>query len=296
MQYEDIKSFAFTATKAMLCVTRALSLIFSPPYSPLRNKTHMDCRPRILHGSNVSRSTSLSPPREAHRVVSGEATISLPEWQAWGTSSPVPAMVTEIVEDLKVLERETDAQMSFGSNHGKLQVNDSTPFQFFLFRKNNVWCLYPNKNAGTKSVQDSFARDPSTGIDFPPKMTNGDETMNFILIDGTWSNSAAMFRRLKEQAKLVWGDDLPCISLSAGASAMHKLRPQPSWDRTCTAAAAIGLLCELQVLPAFSSLGLDKKAEALENALEVLLQALTDRRLRMGRSITRRERHNRDIC
>ncbi|KAJ0429619.1 putative DTW domain-containing protein DTWD2/YfiP [Helianthus annuus] len=47
---------------------------------------------------------------------------------------------------------------------------------------------------------------------------------NFILIDGTWSNSAAMFRRLKERADLIWGDDLPCISLSTGASAMHKLR------------------------------------------------------------------------
>lgn len=27
--------------------------------------------------------------------------------------------------------------------------------------------------------------------------TNQDEIMHFILIDGTWSNSAAMFRRLK---------------------------------------------------------------------------------------------------
>ena len=30
---------------------------------------------------------------------------------------------------------------------------------------------------------------------------------------------------LQEQAKLAWGEeDLPCISLTAGASAMHKLR------------------------------------------------------------------------
>lgn len=27
--------------------------------------------------------------------------------------------------------------------------------------------------------------------------TNGDKTLNFILIDGTWSNSNAMFSRLK---------------------------------------------------------------------------------------------------
>ncbi|GKV36683.1 hypothetical protein SLEP1_g44786 [Rubroshorea leprosula] len=33
-----------------------------------------------------------------------------------------------------------------------------------------------------------------------------------------------MFKRLKEQAKLIWGEDLPCISLATGASAMHKLR------------------------------------------------------------------------
>ncbi|GKV36682.1 hypothetical protein SLEP1_g44786 [Rubroshorea leprosula] len=105
-----------------------------------------------------------------------------------------------------------------------------------------------------------------------------------------------MFKRLKEQAKLIWGEDLPCISLATGASAMHKLRPQPSWDRTCTAAAAIGLLDELQFLPEYSSFGLDKQAEALENALVVLLEALTARRLRMGRSITRRVRYSSNIC
>ena len=27
--------------------------------------------------------------------------------------------------------------------------------------------------------------------------TSADETLNFVLIDGTWNNSAAMFRRLK---------------------------------------------------------------------------------------------------
>lgn len=106
-----------------------------------------------------------------------------------------------------------------------------------------------------------------------------------------------MFRRLKEQAKLAWGEeDLPCISLAMGASAMHKLRPQPSWDRTCTAAAAIGLLSELQLIPEFGSYGLDKQAEAVEDALAVLLEALTARRLRMGRSISRKQRHNTDIC
>jgi len=69
-----------------------------------------------------------------------------------------------------------------------------------------------------------------------------------------------------------------------------KGRPQPSWDRTCTAAAAAGLLSELQLLPQFSSIELDKQEEAVEHALTVLLDALTKRRVRMGRSITRKVR------
>ncbi|KAL0301457.1 UNVERIFIED_CONTAM: hypothetical protein Sradi_6422500, partial [Sesamum radiatum] len=105
-----------------------------------------------------------------------------------------------------------------------------------------------------------------------------------------------LYMHPKDRAKLVWGQELRCISLNTGVSLMHKLRPQPSWDRTCTAAAAIGLLYELQLVPEFSSFGLEKQAEAVDKALEVLLEALTARRLRMGRSISRRERHNRDIC
>ncbi|KAL9322463.1 hypothetical protein ACSQ67_010516 [Phaseolus vulgaris] len=97
------------------------------------------------------------------------------------------------------------------------------------------------------------------------KQLKVETTQHFILIDGTWSNSAAMFRRLQG-------------------------RPQPSWDRTCTAAAAAGLLSELQLLPQFSSIELDKQEEAVEHALTVLLDALTKRRVRMGRSITRKVR------
>lgn len=101
---------------------------------------------------------------------------------------------------------------------------------------------------------------------------------------------------LQERAELMWGDDLPCISLATGASAMHKLRPQPSWDRTCTAGAAIGLLDELHLVSRFNSLGLDKQAEAVENGVDVLLASLTSRRVRMGRSITRTQRHHNDFC
>ncbi|ONK66375.1 uncharacterized protein A4U43_C06F7110 [Asparagus officinalis] len=155
-----------------------------------------------------------------------------------------------------------------------------------------VWFLYPNKNAYPKSVQDIF--DSS----FKPedhRMDQMEKPINFVLLDGTWSNSAAMYRRLKEKWTSVWGeDDLPCVSLSTtGASVMHKLRPQPSWDRTCTAAAAAGVLSELSYhYPESNLYGLDKQAEAIENGLDVLLEALTARRLRRGRSIARKERRN----
>ncbi|KAG4386030.1 hypothetical protein AAZX31_12G193000 [Glycine max] len=49
--------------------------------------------------------------------------VSLQEWQGWGTTSPLPTMVAQIVEDLKVLEEDLDAHMSFGGNGGKLQGN-----------------------------------------------------------------------------------------------------------------------------------------------------------------------------
>ncbi|KAL5864888.1 hypothetical protein ACOSQ3_002402 [Xanthoceras sorbifolium] len=384
-----------------ITTSRAFGFKFSLPFLIFSTKTHMDSPPRNLFMSSVSR----SPPREAHIEDTGDGIISLQEWQGWGSVSPLPAMVNQIVGDLKALETKTDAQMSFGGIGGKLQgdfkvredkkhratyqaLGDSgKKLQFFAARqiacrllgsrgylcqkcwlamedcmcskvkpctlwhgvrfwlymhpkdflrqnntgkllwqvfgvqsatlclfgiaedekimwdafkhagKSKVWCLYPNKNAVTMSVQDTFSPGSSANLEDTPVMTDGVKTLNFVLIDGTWSNSAAMFNRLKEQAESAWGEeDIPCISLSMGASAMHKLRPQPSWDRTCTAAAAIGLLSELQLLPEFSSYGLEEQAEAVEDALVVLLEALTARRLRMGRSITRKLRHNRDIC
>ncbi|PQQ07498.1 uncharacterized protein Pyn_23529 [Prunus yedoensis var. nudiflora] len=38
-----------------------------------------------------------------------------------GHHVPLPAMVTKVVEDLKALEKDIDAQMSFGGSGGKLQ-------------------------------------------------------------------------------------------------------------------------------------------------------------------------------
>ncbi|KAI3921299.1 hypothetical protein MKW92_036675 [Papaver armeniacum] len=318
--------------------------------------------------------------------------ISLEEWQGWGTCSPRPAMVMEIVEEMKKLEKDLDTQMSFGGMGAKLQGNfkvqedkkhratykalgDSEQKQqffssrqvacrvlgsrgylcqkcwlaqedcmcskikpsslwpgmrFWLYmhpkdflRQNNtgkvlwqifgveaatlcifgipeqeeimwdafklagksrVWCLYPDKNASTKSVQDALFSNASKSLE--EQKTDVDTPLHFVLLDGTWSNSAAMFSRSLGE------EEFPCISLSElGESPMHKLRPQPSWDRTCTAAAALGLLSELHLLPKFSSIGLDKHAEAIEDGLEILLKALTGRRLRMGRSITRTEKY-----
>ncbi|KAK3446056.1 hypothetical protein EUGRSUZ_A01814 [Eucalyptus grandis] len=376
-------------------------------------QSRMDVKPCALSGDGSAPLTSAAraPPRHVH--VSGEdgdaaakgGPVSPQEWRGWGCASPVPAVVTEVIEDLKLLEEDMDAPLSFGGKGGKLQgefkvkedkkhrakyqaLGDSEKkLQFFAARqiacrllgsrnylcqkcwlpmedcmcskvlpcslwhgmrfwvymhpkdflrqnntgkllwqlfgvqaatlclfgvaedeeimwntfklagKSRVWCLYPNKSALTESVQDTFSRAQFQSERASITEKNEDRILNFVLIDGTWSNSAAMFRRLKEQAKIVWGeDDLPCISLATGASAMHKLRPQPSWDRTCTAAAAIALMSELQAVPDFSSYGLDKQAEAVEDALQVLLEALTARRLRMGRSITRKVRHTSDIC
>ncbi|KAH6775364.1 DTW domain-containing protein [Perilla frutescens var. hirtella] len=334
-------------------------------------------------------------------VTDVDTAVSLEEWQGWGTISPVPAMVNQVIDDLKLLEKDLNAPMTFGGRgalKGNFKVEEDKKhraryaslsgseekIQFFSARqiacrllgsrgylcqkcwlpredcicskvtacplwhrlriwlymhpkdflrqnntgkllwqvfgvqaarlclfgiaeheemmwnqlnragRNKVWCLYPNKNAVTESVKDIVGC--SMNLESQAGLANEDDTMHFIFIDGTWSNSAAMFRRLQARAESEWGQEPRCISLNTGVSLMHKLRPQPSWDRTCTAAAAIGLLYELTLLPEFSSFGLDKQAEAIDNALEVLFEALIARRLRRGRSISRKERHNRDIC
>ncbi|GJN34272.1 hypothetical protein PR202_gb22921 [Eleusine coracana subsp. coracana] len=161
--------------------------------------------------------------------------------------------------------------------------------------KGKISFLYPNKSSVPKSVSDLEFDGLSLTSDLD-MMGSHDEPFNFVLLDGTWSNSAALYRRLKERWTAVWGEeDIPCISLSTlTASVMHKLRPQPAWDRTCTAAAAAGLLLELHMRPDLSAFRLEKQAEAVECSLDILLDALTVRRVRLGRSITRKQRHNRN--
>ncbi|GMP67190.1 hypothetical protein CsSME_00027264 [Camellia sinensis var. sinensis] len=277
----------------MISASRALSFKCSP-YPTLCSKTHMESPPRTtLRCCTLSRSSSLSPSsseveRESAGSSGGDQVVSLQEWRAWGTASPVPAMVAEIVEDMKSLERDIDAQMSFGGLGGKLQgdfkvyedkkhrakyqaLGDSEKkLQFFsarqiacrllgsrgylcqkcwlpledcmcsklipcslwhgirfwlymhpkdFLRQNNtgkllwqvfgvqaatlclygiseheqimwnafklagkdkVWCLYPNKNAPTKSVHDTFSRDSSPGLECKLNMFN--KVVIFMLI------------------------------------------------------------------------------------------------------------------
>ncbi|KAJ6433441.1 hypothetical protein OIU84_017182 [Salix udensis] len=311
--------------------TRPLTFKISLPPPAFSLRTHMESPPRT-HFTSASH----SPQTNADiKDTSDGLAITLQEWQGWGAVSPLPAKVVEIVNDLKLLEKTTEVQMSFSGHRGKLEgdfgmqenkkhratyqaLGDSEKkLQFFSARqiacrllgsrgylcqkcwlpleedcmcskvkaqlsmewhkvlvvhaskgfsttettpgkllwqvfgvesatlclygiaedeeilwnacktagKDRVWCLYPNKNVATKSVQDALCQEISSDPECNTTMKNEYKPLNFILIDGTWSNSAAMFNRLKEKTKSVWGvEDLPCISLSAGVSTMHKLR------------------------------------------------------------------------
>lgn len=56
------------------------------------------------------------------------ATISLEEWQGWGTVSPLPAMVDQVIHDMKLLEKDIDKPMTFGGNRGALTVRKGSVF------------------------------------------------------------------------------------------------------------------------------------------------------------------------
>lgn len=110
---------------------RAFSFKCSPSLA-FSTKTRMDATPRSLHNPFTS-SASRSPPWEASLSASGDGSVTEQEWQAWGTSSPLPSGVERIVEDLKDMERDADAHMSFGGNGGKLQVwNQKGIFSFAI--------------------------------------------------------------------------------------------------------------------------------------------------------------------
>ncbi|GMI74815.1 hypothetical protein HRI_001150800 [Hibiscus trionum] len=93
------------------------TLHFSPSlnFSP---QTHIKYRPRRLNSlimSSVSRSSQRETKLSATDCVGA---ITLEEWQGWGCVSPVPAMVNAVIQDLKLLDNNIDAQMVFGGNGG----------------------------------------------------------------------------------------------------------------------------------------------------------------------------------
>ncbi|GBG82675.1 hypothetical protein CBR_g35040 [Chara braunii] len=113
--------------------------------------------------------------------------------------------------------------------------------------------------------------------------------LHFVLLDGTWNNSKAMLRRLLTRSATEWpGEEMKCISLSPTVpSVMHGLRPQPSLERSCTAAAAANLLRELDASDTLSSFQLSHSADAIDQAVKVLLDALSERRERHGKPALR---------
>lgn len=94
---------------------------------------------------SIDSSADASPSSGDHGRYINEArptspiTISLQEWQAWGTDSPLPTQVAEIVEEMIVSETESDAQMKFGGLGGKLKVSGiQTLFPFYRLQIINL--------------------------------------------------------------------------------------------------------------------------------------------------------------
>lgn len=160
--------------------------------------------------------------------------------------------------------------------------------------RDHVWCVYPAKNEHEITVSKLSA---PQGYNEEAHVKSEDsklKPLNFIMIDGTWSNSRAMVSRLQERASTVWeGSGLPCLSLSPDEfSSIHGLRPQPSMEKTCTAAAAGQLLRELHQTPTFAGHDLDLTADTIDEAVDCLSEALVGRRQRVGRPVTRSRRHD----
>lgn len=179
-----------------------------------------------------------------------------------------------------------------------IQEHEETMWNAFkLAGRDKVWCLYPDTNSNVHSVEELSVPKHVASSSDESLMMDDRSSLNFIMVDGTWSNSRAMFCRLKEHAHAVWGgESLPCLALShSNLSVMHRLRPQPSLDRTCTAGAAVQLLYDLCVVQELEPKGLDQSAKALENSLDLLLNALSGRRQRFGKPIVRAQRWKENV-
>lgn len=73
--------------------------------------------------SLVSTTMDVVAKENGDRELGSLVPVSVEEWQQWGTSSPIPAMVTEVIEDIKALEQDSEAHVNFGGSGGKLQVS-----------------------------------------------------------------------------------------------------------------------------------------------------------------------------
>ncbi|XP_059074557.1 uncharacterized protein LOC131063330 isoform X2 [Cryptomeria japonica] len=299
--------------------------------------------------------------------------ITLEEWQAWGTSSQIPAMVKKILDNVKPLERELEMQLDFCGTRGKLQgqgkveedkkhrgiykdlLDPEQKLQFFTARQvayrllgsrgylcQNCWLPLEDCMC-SKLIQHSiwqgirfwlymhpkdFLRKNNTGKllwqvygkkaarlcifgiqEHEEAMWN---TFKIAGRDRVWclypegKTDVCCFNELKvpeciassnsndimDHAHAIWGDKgLSVIALShSNVSVMHRLRPQPSLDRSCTAGAAIQLLYDLIVHQELESKKLAQSAEALEDSLDLLLNALSSRRQRYGKPVIRAQR------
>lgn len=88
------------------------------------------CSERRLEATCFPPMAALSPEEESPvgRMVADP--VSLCEWQAWGSSSTIPSLVVDVIDDLRDLERDLDACMNFGGHGGKLRVSISSCFIF----------------------------------------------------------------------------------------------------------------------------------------------------------------------
>ncbi|KAI5073786.1 hypothetical protein GOP47_0011799 [Adiantum capillus-veneris] len=148
----------------------------------------------------------------------------------------------------------------------------------------SVWYLYPEQGVSNTQVNELVLPKELAHTGVPRDKCK--TSLNFILIDGTWSNSKMMVNRLQSRARGTWQDCMQSLSLSVDKhSVLHNLRPQPSLDRTCTAAAVVQLLRELDLREDLVGCQLEKAADALDEALQRLLEVLTTRRERKGRGL-----------
>lgn len=98
--------------------------------SSIRALTILKCSKQTTFvGTTVTITATINmdapPPTTISSVVNEErpTIVSLQEWQAWGTHSPMPRQVSEIVQEMIVLEKQSDSQMKSGGLGGKLKVS-----------------------------------------------------------------------------------------------------------------------------------------------------------------------------